>query len=537
MTSLNIQQSTQSSETVSSAVIEKLYNLAIISTVEDENSTFEMSLTGSIYANAAYETSVLYLREKFPNLTITIRDNNFYIKFADRNVERVLVASQYCSDGVGFSLSDASLMTTIPKGLFNGTSSGITTFNELNRFGAISIANEAFYGNSTLTSINLSTVTSIGQQSFRNCTNLSQSLNIPNLVSIDYDAFRGCSSISSVASLGNTITSISGYCFSGCSSLTSVNLPQSVTNLGNYAFENCSNLTSIDFSNIAQIGAHTFYNSGLSGQISLPSLTGDLSGGAFRFCSGITSVTSLGTITSICKDARNGYAEGSFTGCTALTSVTIPNTVTIIGTQAFDGCTNLSQVNYDWSNLVTIKALAFSRHANWNFIINLANLTTLGSGALGNTRGTVSVKQVYLPKIVHTNKDGYYSNNAYYYGCFTGLTSDVIYLRDLEDLHPGDFCFTNCSALVINNITPPVWKNTNDMQDSEITNNAHSKIHVFANSTINNIYVPDSAVNTYTSDSDWSTVADKIKPLSQLTKVATEADLQQGQIALIEAYM
>jgi len=32
-------------------------------------------------------------------------------------------------------------------------------------------------------------------------------------------------------------------------------------------------------------------------------------------------------------------------------------------------------------------------------------------------------------------------------------------------------------------------------------------------------------------------VSNKIKPLSQLAKVATEADLQEGQIALIEAYM
>jgi hypothetical protein len=58
MTSLNIQQSTSSSETVTSAIIEKLYNLAINSTVEDENNSLEMSLTGSIYTNAAYETSV-----------------------------------------------------------------------------------------------------------------------------------------------------------------------------------------------------------------------------------------------------------------------------------------------------------------------------------------------------------------------------------------------------------------------------------------------------------------------------------------------
>ena len=103
MTSLNITQSTSSSETVSSALIEKLYNLAITSTKEDENSSFSMELTGSIYSTSAYESSVLYLREKFPNLIITIRDNNFYIKFADQEVERVLINSDISSDHVGVS--------------------------------------------------------------------------------------------------------------------------------------------------------------------------------------------------------------------------------------------------------------------------------------------------------------------------------------------------------------------------------------------------------------------------------------------------
>lgn len=535
MTSLNIQQSTQSSETVSSAVIEKLYNLAIISTVEDENSTLDIQLTGSIYANAAYETSVLYLREKFPQLTINIRDNNYYIKFADPLVEQALVGSLYCSDGVGFSLNDASLMTRIPKNLFNYTQ--ITTFDELNKFGAIEIANEAFDAVRTLTSINLSTVTSIGQYSFRNCSSLSQTINCPNLTSIGEGAFKD-SAITGVTSIGDTISQLPNRCFENCSSLTAIVLPQNISTIGGICFSNDTNLTSFDFSNISTINNSAFANSGISGTLHIPNLAGVLNAEEFRNCTNITSVTSLGTITSISYNAREGYSEGTFQGCSGLTSVVIPNTVTSIGADAFANCNNLTNVTCDWTKITTLKRGAFSISSNWNFIMPLLNLTTLSKDAFTESRYSRVIKQIYMPKIVYAVRDGYYTNNNYFSGFCNGVISDIVYLRDIEKLYPGAFTHSTIINLVINNTTPPTWCNQFDQTDQQVAEDDNfQKKHVFAQSNITNIYVPDSAVSTYTSDSDWSTVADKIKPLSQLTKVATEADLQEGQIALIEAYM
>ena len=535
MTSLNIQQSTQSSETVSSAVIEKLYNLAIISTVEDENSTFEMSLTGSIYANAAYETSVLYLREKFPQLTINIRDNNYYIKFADPLVEQALVGSLYCSDGVGFSLNDALLMTRIPKNLFNYTQ--ITTFNELNKFGAIEIANEAFDAVRTLTSINLSTVTSIGQYSFRNCSSLSQTINCPNLTSIGVGAFKG-SAITGVTSIGDTISQLPNHCFGDCASLTAIVLPQNISTIGSSCFLNDTNLTSFDFSNISTINTAAFSGSGISGTLHIPNLAGVLNGDEFHNCTNITSITSLGTITAISYNAREGYAEGTFYGCSGLTSVVIPNTVTIIGASAFANCDNLTNVTCDWTKITTMKRAAFSISSNWNFILPLLNITTLNNSALAKDRTSRNIKQIYMPKMVQGYPKGYSNNSNYFEGSYTGIVSDIVYFRDLQKLYPGSFVHSNIINLVINNTTPPVWCNTEDKTDLQVAeNDDEKKNRVFHQSNITNIYVPDSAVNTYKNDTDWSTVADKILPLSQLTKVATEADLQQGQVALIEAYM
>lgn len=453
MTSLNIQQSTQSSETVTSALIEKLYNLAINSTVEDENNSLEMSLTGSIYTNAAYETSVQYLREKFPNLTITVRDNNFYIKFADSEVERVLV-NHVSSDGIGMSKTDAQNLTTLPVQLFKDNTT-IQTFDELRLFGNIEIGGECFRNATNLSSIDLTNVTRVkGSNSFEKCRNLSIKLNMPNLISLGQFSFRS-SGITEIENLGH-ITEIPGYngaCFYNCSNLTKVTLPQSCVELGDGCFIGCNNLTTI---------SPTQYLTTLSA----------------------TCLRTLGNITSIMNFA------------------------------------NVTEVTQMCGNL---------------------------GFASGNTRTTF--KQIYLPKLVTPkDKTGYANNSNTYYrnGVFQDVGTDILYLRDIQNFYGASFSNCQITALVINNTTPPTIHYNKDFTQQEYeswqtqqggTQWKGAPEDLFVLASITTIYVPDSAVNTYKNDSMWSNWASKIDSMNNLTKVATEADLQEGQIALIEAYM
>lgn len=542
MNNLVIEQSQSSVENVNNTIIEKLYQLAKTSNVENENNNFPMSLSGNILSPSAYEDAVSYLRQKFPNLIITIQDNNYYIRFADSEVERVLVGSSLCSDGVGFSIADANLATQIPQALFKENQI-IETFNELNRFGPVIIGKEAFYNCHELQEINLSTVTQIKEDGFRGCETLNQEISIPNLTSIGQRAFRYCTSIQRVINLGDTITSLPESCFQNCTSLIEVNISDSVTSLGDGCFQDCSSLTYFDLSNITSLGISAFRGTNFIGNsiedptLRIPNLSGNLGNLIFRQTK-ITQISDLGNITSISKDARSGYTEGSFFGCTYLTSVVIPSTVTNIGSDAFSDCTNISNININWNNIISLGSGAFANHPNWNFIINLANCTTLKFNALGiSNAGNTFVRQLYIPKLQYGDNNSRYHNYINSRGTFKGIKTDLLYLRDIETFYPGDFCNTDITCLVINNITPPEWKNSYDEQDSEVTSDEHRKDGVLSSSTIANIYVPDAAVSTYQSDSNWSTVYDKFKPLSQLTKVATEADLQEGQIALIEEYM
>ena len=64
-----------------------------------------------------------------------------------------------------------------------------------------------------------------------------------------------------------------------------------------------------------------------------------------------------------------------------------------------------------------------------------------------------------MPKIESGYFSGYYSSDFYYDGCFTGISTDILYLKNIQYLYPGDFTWTSCANLVINNTTPPEWRN------------------------------------------------------------------------------
>ena len=179
-------------------------------------------------------------------------------------------------------------------------------------------------------------VTSIGNNAFRDCSSLT-SITIPNSVtSIGNNAFENCSSLTSVT-IPNSVTSIGASAFQNCSSLTSVTIPNSVTSIGNYAFQNCSSLTSVTIPNsVTSIGNYAFRDCSSLTSVTIPNSVTFIGWEVFKNCSSLTSVTIPNSVTSIRTSA--------FRDCSSLTSITIPNSVTSIGTSAFYGCDGLTSV-------------------------------------------------------------------------------------------------------------------------------------------------------------------------------------------------
>ncbi len=203
------------------------------------------------------------------------------------------------------------------------------TYNS-KQYNVTSIGDNAFYLCSDLTSVTIpNSVTSIGDNAFQGCVGLT-SVTIPNSVtSIGNNAFFHCDDLTSVT-IGNSVTSIGETAFADCFSLTSVTIPNSVTSIGDAAFGGCSGLTAIIIGNgITSIGNSAFNGcSGLT-SVTIPNSVTSIGDRAFYWCSGLTSVTIPNSVTSIGREA--------FTGC-KIESLIIPNSVTSIGEYAFRGC-------------------------------------------------------------------------------------------------------------------------------------------------------------------------------------------------------
>lgn len=179
-------------------------------------------------------------------------------------------------------------------------------------------------------------VISIGNDAFRNCSNLS-SVIIPNSVtSIGNSAFLSCFCLASIT-IPNSVTRIGNFAFSGCKNITSVTIPNSVTTIGYNAFSGCSSLTSITIPNsVESIGYEAFKDCSSLTSTTIPISIKEIKSGTFQGCSSLTSITIPNSVTTIGLDA--------FSGCSSLISITIGNSVTSIDYNAFEGCKNIENV-------------------------------------------------------------------------------------------------------------------------------------------------------------------------------------------------
>ena len=217
-------------------------------------------------------------------------------------------------------------------------------------------------------------VTSIKNEAFQNCTNLT-SIAIPNSVtSLGAAAFKNCASLAKVT-LGTGVASLQNEVFLNCSNLTSVAIPNSVTNIGISAFKNCASLAKVTIgSSVASIGDEVFSGCTKLNHIALPaSVTSINFGWWLSTCTSLTAIMvdalnptysssadgvmfdkerttliryppgKVGTYAIPNRVTRIG--DSSFHGCTNLTGITIPDGVVSIGGHAFTECTGLSLIN------------------------------------------------------------------------------------------------------------------------------------------------------------------------------------------------
>ncbi len=296
---------------------------------------------------------------------------------------------------------------------------------ELNE-GLVSIGSLAFY-QAAITEIQLpSTLETLNNRAFKNCSNLTY-IDIPNSVTyVGYEVFMNNTSLAGFRWTEGA-SFINAVMFSGCTSLTEVFIPDNTIYVKSNAFANCTNLAVVDFEDSDTMWSGAFASDSFANCPSTMVIKANGGTHAHAFASargfvfeaknasnfkytvnadntvtitGIreakASVTIDSTIeglpvTAIAKDAFSGQTgitavtipEGvktiggnAFKG-TSIKSIRIPASVETIDYQAFQNCTSLESVNFLGTNVTLINTGAFKGCTALATLYNFDKLTTV----------------------------------------------------------------------------------------------------------------------------------------------------------------
>ena len=158
--------------------------------------------------------------------------------------------------GLAYRLNASSNNVTCT-GIGNAKETSIKIAEHILGIPVSDIAYKAFYGLTSLLSVDFGNTSSVGISAFEGCTGLMTIYG--RGANIGGRAFYGCKNLRWV-SLGEGAIGIGDNAFCNCTSLTSVTIPDSVISIAQEAFLNCTSLTSIIIpDNVTFLGGSTFY--------------------------------------------------------------------------------------------------------------------------------------------------------------------------------------------------------------------------------------------------------------------------------------
>ena len=399
-------------------------------------------------------------------------------------------AYDICVGGVYYNLIQKAKQATVTNGdnKYQGDITIPPTITvEGVEYSVTSIGDNAFEQCVQLTSLNIpNTVTSIGHSAFRYCSMLT-SLKIPDsVITLGGYEFGFCDSLQSV-SIGNSVKSIEGKTFFYCTSLRSVYIGKSVQKIANNAFENCYKLSSINIDDLAawcniefaeNINSHPLriaHNLFLKGELivdlEIPNTVTSIKDRAFYNCTSIVSVKIPHSVQSIgicafadCSPLKSVsipstvtyLGGGCFSGCSSLESISIPSSVTNLGNWCFSGCTSLKTISIPSS----VTNLGQSCFENCSFLssINIpSSVKEIGESCFA---GCSALTSASIPKTLEIIK------RATFKGC--SMLKDITLGTLIKEI--GSLAFASCKEL--SNIycfasTPPSV-DSNTFQDSYI---------------------------------------------------------------------
>lgn len=183
----------------------------------------------------------------------------------------------------------------------------------------------------------------------------------PGTQVIGYGAFAGCAGVTAV-DLPDSLRSIMTMAFSGCTGLTSVTLPDQLESINGSCFSGCTALAAIITESADRFRAvdGILYSRdmldliccppGKSGSVAVPAGVRNIQNGAFDGCTEITQIQLPDSVENVGR---------AFLNCSKLRCFQIPESQSILDYCMFMGCTDLEWV-YLPCNVVIIQDQTFA---------------------------------------------------------------------------------------------------------------------------------------------------------------------------------
>lgn len=305
--------------------------------------------------------------------------------------------------------------------------------------GVVSIGARAFANCTALTSISLgNSLEHIGKQAFDYCPSL-QSVTFPASVRcVESGAFQSCISITEVI-FEEGLTQLKDSAFQYCTALSKVSLPNSLTHLGSYVFFGCTSLADnagyLGNASNSKLLLVKAPNTSITG-FTVHKDTKFIASEAFLGCTKLTQL--------VIPEGVLGVGSGAFSGCTGLQSITIADSVTTLGAPLFYNCGNLKSITLPFVGSYLGALFGTSRYTGGTPIVQHSRTGTVTTYYVPETLTAVHITGGSAPKPLP-------------YGALSALNLEQITLpEDLEEI--ADYAIADNKKLKKLNLPDSVKK-------------------------------------------------------------------------------
>lgn len=329
-------------------------------------------------------------------------------------IDVTFISARWETGNLNFALNEDNSSYSVSLTAEGKTKSEIVIPSIYNDLPITTLGAEFAKNNTSIQKITIpGSVTSIPNDSFNGCTNLSEAVLNSGLLTIGNSAFRYCKLQKII--IPSTCTSIGNSAFDYNSALYHIYIPSSVVNMGTYAFDE---INSAAYICIEHESTPSDWPSSWTNTIVYTKATklvetddfnyvvisdfGDLSlylvrlGEAtkklqnFAFPSAIEGISDIKVgyklfynnsyIRNLDLTSVTRIADMAFTSCSNLNTVTFGNSLVHIGKQAFRYCTSLARVELP-DGLTTIQEMAFDGCSNLLYVYVPSTVSYIGQYA------------------------------------------------------------------------------------------------------------------------------------------------------------